>query len=307
VNHEDDQSCRPWVAGLVVKDAPSSYSSWRADASLQDYLVKHGVVAIDEVDTRRLTRHIRARGAMRAALSSDGLTADEVVDVARAAPAYDGRDLVDEVTCREPYTWPSTRPEKRVAALDFGIKRNLLERLAASGFEVSVLPARTSAEKILPGGFDALFLSNGPGDPAPLGYAADTVRAVLGRLPVLGICLGHQILAHALGAKTFKLRFGHRAANHPVKRTSDGRIEITSQNHGFAVAAESLTGTGATVSHHNLNDGTVEGIELAGLARGVQYHPEAGPGPHDARPLFDGFGALMHSFEPREPATAGSV
>jgi carbamoyl-phosphate synthase small subunit len=327
VNDRDDQSLKPWVAGFVTRAGRELFSSWRATGSLNDYLERHGVTAITEVDTRRLTRHIRSKGAMRAALSTEETNTDALLDAARRWPGLVGRDLAREVTTGHPYPWgveqleargaegyaagheaaPSTfelmeAPDGarlRVAALDYGVKRNLLDLLVAGGFDVTVLPAHTSAEEILGGGFDGVFLSNGPGDPAPLAYAIETVRDLVGRLPIFGICLGHQILALALGGSTYKLPFGHRGGNHPVRRLGRDHIEITCQNHGFAVDATSLEHTPADVTHVNLNDGTVEGLEVGGIAYSVQYHPESGPGPHDSRYLFTKFRDLIASFEPR--------
>lgn len=328
VNEHDDQSSHPWVAGFVVRDLTSAYSSWRAEGSLHTYLEGHGVPGIAEVDTRRLTRHIRTAGAMRGVLSTE-LSADEAIDRARAAPGIVGRDLVAEVSTHEPYPWGAEQlalraasgyaagrepnastsslltaagsgPRYRVAAFDLGIKRNILDLLVATGNEVTVVPADTTADWILGQGFDGVFLSNGPGDPEPVSYAARTVADLLGRLPIFGICLGHQILGLALGARTFKLPFGHRGSNHPVKRVDHPRVEITCQNHGFAVDQGSIADTGARLSHVNLNDGTVEGLDIRGKAFSVQYHPEAGPGPHDSRYLFEAFRDLMARFEPAD-------
>jgi carbamoyl-phosphate synthase small subunit len=326
VNAFDDQSRRPWVAGFVVRDLAARPSSWRSEGTLQNYLEGHGVPGISDVDTRRLTRHIRDRGAMMGALSNAVLDADELVDMARAAPDLIGRDLAREVTIAEPYTWdlgdlerrarsgyaagleaavPSgdllTRPGGdtfKVAALDFGLKQNILDLLVASGNSVTVLPANTPAERILGDGYDGVFLSNGPGDPEPVTYGIETVKSLLGEVPIFGICLGHQILALALGASTYKLPFGHRGSNHPVKREGLDHVEITCQNHGFAVEAGSIERTGARLTHVNLNDETVEGLEVPGVAYSVQYHPEAGPGPHDSRYLFERFRELMATFDP---------
>jgi carbamoyl-phosphate synthase small subunit len=304
VNDEDDQSRKPWVAGFVMRDASAAYSSWRATGSLERYLQHHDVTAITDVDTRRLTRHIRTYGAMTGALSSETTNPAELVDVARAAPSLVGRDLAREVTAPRPYgsSFPPAAgvAVKRVVAFDFGLKHNLLEQLAAAGCEVTVVPATTPAETVLGGGYDGVFLSNGPGDPEPVTYATETVARLLGEIPVFGICLGHQILALALGAETFKLPFGHRGSNHPVRCAGVSRVEITCQNHGFAVEPESLSGTPAHITHTNLNDHTVEGLSVKGVCFSVQYHPEAGPGPHDSRYLFKQFRKLMEEFEPSE-------
>ena len=333
VNDADDQSRRPWVAGFVTRAGRELPSSWRATGSLHEYLHGHGVPGLAEIDTRRLTRHIRSRGAMRAALSSEGMGGDDLVDRARSWPGLVGRDLAREVSTESPYTWGPERLEERaaggfaaghensastrallaqrlpasprIAALDFGIKHNLLDLLVATGCEVTVLPAQTAAADILQGNYDGVFLSNGPGDPEPVSYAIETVTGLLGRLPVFGICLGHQILGLALGGRTYKLPFGHRGGNHPVRRLGHDRVEITCQNHGFAVAAESLEATEAHVTHVNLNDGTVEGLEVPGVAYSVQYHPESGPGPHDSRYLFTKFRELIATFEPHSVVTAG--
>lgn len=330
-NDHDDQSKRPWVAGFVMRDAASAPSSWRADLSLDAYLARHGVPGITEVDTRRLTRHLRTAGAMRSAMSSEVLDPDDLVDLARTSPSLVGRDLALEVSTTDPYPWgpeqlanrsesgfaagaehsPATKAlietaggsSYRIAAYDFGIKHNILDLLAASGFEVTVVPATTSASDILDA-YEGVFLSNGPGDPEPVTYATGAVAEMLGKIPVFGICLGHQILGLALGAETYKLPFGHRGSNHPVKRIGHDYIEITCQNHGFAVDPASIEGTAAELTHMNLNDETVEGLEVPGIAYSVQYHPESGPGPHDSRYLFAQFRRLIEEFEPREIETA---
>ena len=327
-NDHDDQSLHPWVAGFVVRDLSDGFSSWRGEMTLHDYLEKHGVPGIADIDTRRLTRHIRTEGAMQGALTTEDVDADKLVDIARSAPSLVGRDLATEVSTPEPYTWGAEDLVKRaqagyaagaesspptaelllapvddkrfkVAAYDFGLKRNILDLLVASGNEVTVVPASTDAQTILDGGYEGVFLSNGPGDPEPLDYAAETVRSLLGKVPVFGICLGHQVLGLALGAHTYKLPFGHRGANHPVRRFGHDHVEITCQNHGFAVDKASIEGTIAELSHVNLNDDTVEGLHVPDVAYSVQYHPESGPGPHDSRYLFSGFRELMTRFEPR--------
>jgi carbamoyl-phosphate synthase small subunit len=326
VNLDDDQSRKPWVAGFAVRDIATEPSSWRSTGGLSEYLEGHGIPGIADIDTRRLTRHIRDRGAMRGAVSTEGSSVDELVDRARSAPSMVGLDLASEVSTSEEYTWgpdellaraamgyaagqehsPATAAlldrsatERRtIAAFDFGMKQNILDLLVASGFDVTVVPATTTAERILEGGFAGVFLSNGPGDPEPVTYGIATIAALVGRVPVFGICLGHQILGLALGGSTFKLPFGHRGSNHPVKRVDHDRVEITCQNHGFAVDPASLPGTAARLSHYNLNDQTVEGLEVPGVCYSVQYHPESGPGPHDSRYLFSSFHRLIDRFEP---------
>jgi carbamoyl-phosphate synthase small subunit len=333
VNEDDDQSRRPWVAGFVTRDLTDTPSSWRATGTLSDYLAHHGIPGISDIDTRRLTRHIRDRGAMRGALSTEDLSSDRLIECARSSRDMVGLDLAKEVTTPHEYSWGPddllTRAERgyaagrehspatlalmdeddsrrrKIAAFDFGIKQNILDLLVASGFDVTVVPAATTADRILEGGFEGVFLSNGPGDPEPVTYAIETVRNLLGRVPVFGICLGHQILGLALGGRTFKLPFGHRGSNHPVKHLGHDRIEITCQNHGFAVDPASLDATAATLSHVNLNDETVEGLEVPGVCYSVQYHPESGPGPHDSRYLFSSFHDLIDRFEPaRSPLGA---
>ncbi len=327
-NGHDDQSRRPWVSGFVVRDLYNAHSSWRAEKTLHDYLADHGICGIAEIDTRKLTRHIRDAGAMRGGISTEILDPGELVARVSESPSYVGRDLVAEVTAPQPYEWgieqlelrslsgyaagaetaaatkallsASRHPRLRIAAYDYGIKHNILDLLVATGFDVTVFPAHHPGEDILERGYAGLFLSNGPGDPEPVTYAIDNVRALLGRIPIFGICLGHQILALALGAKTFKLPFGHRGSNHPVKQVEVDRIEITCQNHGFAVDAGSIAATPAELTHTNLNDGTCEGLVVPGSAYSVQYHPESGPGPHDSRYLFERFHDLIARFEPRE-------
>jgi carbamoyl-phosphate synthase small subunit len=315
-NDADPQSGRVWAAGFVVRTLSETHSSWRATGGLEASLIRNGIPAITAVDTRRLTRLLRTAGAMKGALSSDVGDPDDLVDIARAAPSLVGRDLAREVTSARPYTWTAAdvgavdetatrRP--RVAAFDFGIKRRILDRLVVEGCDVTVVPATTPADAVLAQAFDGVVLSNGPGDPEPVEYGVRAARALLGRVPIFGICLGHQILGLALGARTFKLPFGHRGANHPVRRAGVAHVEITAQNHGFAIERASLEGTAAHVTHVNLNDGTVEGLAVPDTAFGVQYHPEAGPGPHDSHYLFGEFAKLIDRFDPADielPLTA---
>jgi len=295
VNADDDESRRPFCAGVVVRDLAAHHSSWRAEAGLDDLLVRHGVPGITGIDTRRLTRHLRDAGALPGAFGTDEAA---VRAAARVATGTDGVDLVATVTTPEPYRVGSEDAPFRVVAYDYGIKRTILRHLVASGCRVDVVPASTSAADVLARGADGVFLSNGPGDPAAVTGAVEEVRALLGEVPVFGICLGHQILGLALGADTYKLRFGHHGGNHPIRHEATGRVEITSQNHNYAVAPDFLEGH-VTLTHVNLNDGVVEGFRvLDAPAFGVQHHPEAGPGPHDARYLFDEFTQLMTETQP---------
>jgi carbamoyl-phosphate synthase small subunit len=290
VNADDDESRRPFCAGVVVRDLATHHSNWRATTSLDDLLVRHGIPGITGIDTRRLTRHLRDAGALPGAFGTDE---SAVRAAAASARGTDGIDLVATVTTPEPYVVGSDDAPFRVVAYDFGIKHTILRHLVASGCRVEVVPASTTAEDVLGREVDGVFLSNGPGDPAAVTGAIDQVRGLVGSVPVFGICLGHQILGLALGAATYKLRFGHHGGNHPVRHEATGRVEITSQNHNYAVAADTLEGRVA-LTHVNLNDGVVEGFRvLDAPAFGVQHHPEAGPGPHDARYLFDDFTNLM--------------
>jgi carbamoyl-phosphate synthase small subunit len=304
VNPADVESSRVRVAGFVVREAVEAYSNHRATATIHDYLAGAGTVGIEGIDTRRLTRHIRSLGAMRGGISTTDLDAESLRARVLASPDMNGLNLVDPVTTPEPYAaadvvGAATAERRfRVAAYDYGIKFNILRLLGEQGCDVTVFPASTPAAEITSGGFDGVFLSNGPGDPAAVKVAIGNIKELLGQTPVFGICLGHQLLALALGARTYKLKFGHRGINQPVKRLDDGRVEVTSHNHGFAVDPASLND--ATVfgrvemSHVNLNDDTCEGLRCLDVpAFGVQYHPEASPGPHDARYLFDRFTELM--------------
>jgi carbamoyl-phosphate synthase small subunit len=283
----DDESVRPFCRGVVVRDLARRRSNWRSKGDLDAFLRRHGVPGIAGIDTRRLTRHLRDAGAMPAAFG----TADEVTlkAAAVAEPGTDGRDLVQEVTCTEPYT--VGHGARRVVAYDFGIKRAILHQLGQIA-TVEVVPASTTAAAVLARRPDGVFLSNGPGDPTAVPYATDAIKGLLGEVPVFGICLGHQLLAEALGLETYKLPFGHHGGNHPVRRLETGAIEITSQNHNYSVV--DAPSTAVEVTHRNLNDGTIEGLRSIDVAAfSVQHHPEAGPGPHDARYLFTLFDELM--------------
>ena len=289
VNDDDAESRRPFCRGVVVRDLARRPSNWRATGDLDSFLREHRVPGITGVDTRRLTRHLREHGAMPGAFGTDE---EGVRAAATAAGGTDGLDLVAEVTIDTPYQAGVPDAAWHVVAYDYGIKRNILRHLGAAGCFVEVVPASTPAADVLARDPDGVFLSNGPGDPAGVAGAAETVRALLGEVPVFGICLGHQILGLAVGATKLKLLFGHHGANHPVRHEATGRVEITSQNHNYAV---DLTGvSGVEQTHVNLNDGICEGFRLLDApAFGVQYHPEAGPGPHDARYLFSEFTGLM--------------
>jgi len=292
VTAADDEADRPWCRGVVVRDLTERPSSWRATGSIDDFLLRNRVPGISGIDTRRLTRHIRERGAMGCAFGT--AAESELAAAATAEPGTTGCDLVSAITTQAPYERGSGR--FRVVAYDFGIKETMLRSLGQIA-AVTVVPSSFSAASALELEPDGVFLSNGPGDPAALGALTGTIGELLGNVPVFGICLGHQLLGAALGARTFKLPFGHHGGNHPVRRVDTGRVEITSQNHNYAIEADSLPESGPAetrVTHVNLNDGVVEGIRCDRLgAFAVQYHPEAGPGPHDARYLFDEFVSLM--------------
>jgi carbamoyl-phosphate synthase small subunit len=291
VNVDDDESAVPRLRGIVVRDLARRPSSWRATDGLDGYLRRHRVSGIAGIDTRRLTRHLRDAGAIPGAFG----TADEaaLLAAARADGGTDGCDLATEVSTNEPFVVGPPDAPFYVVAYDFGIKTSILHQLVAAGCHVEVVPASTPASAVITRAPDGVFLSNGPGDPAAVVGATAAVAKLLGEVPVVGICLGHQIMCTALGASTFKLRFGHHGANHPVRRIETGRVEITSQNHNYAVAGDSLP-KGSVVTHINLNDGDIEGVRTPDRrCFSVQYHPEAGPGPHDARYLFGEFLELM--------------
>jgi len=320
VNIEDVESRRPFAEGFVVRELSQISSNWRASMSLDEYLKRHGIVGISEIDTRALVRHIREKGAMRACVSSVDLNDQSVIGKAKNAPEMLGRNLVDEVTCGDAYRWSDIREEQktfdpvgefrretkslllpgeepfRVVAYDFGVKYYILRYLTAAGCEVTVVPARTPADDVISMAPDGIFLSNGPGDPAALSEIVVEIKRLLGASPIFGICLGHQLLGLAFGGNTFKLKFGHRGGNQPVKNIGAGRIEITSHNHGFAVDPDSLNRDEVELTHFNLNDGCLEGMRHKNLpVFSVQYHPEAGPGPHDATYLFCEFIAQMRA------------
>ncbi len=308
INTEDVESGRPWVNGFIVKEACPSPSNWRGRQRLDDYMREHGIVGIQGIDTRALTRHLRDRGAQEGIISTEEQDAERLVARARALPGLVGRDLVSDVTVERPHGWdegqwdlvrgylPPAPARYRVVAFDSGIKRNILRCLAALGCEVEVVPARTPAAVVLEREPDGVFLSNGPGDPEGVGYLIESVRGLIGKAPIFGICLGNQILGLAFGGTTYKLKFGHHGANHPVKELLTGRVEITAQNHGFAVDPRSVERFGLEETHVNLNDGTSEGMRHRELpVFSVQYHPEASPGPHDAHYLFHRFVDLMRA------------
>ncbi|MFP4081505.1 MAG: glutamine-hydrolyzing carbamoyl-phosphate synthase small subunit [Candidatus Aminicenantes bacterium] len=315
-NMEDVESGRPWVEGLVIKELASWPSSWRQKETLAHYLQMHKIAAIQGIDTRKLTKMIRTGGAQRALISTGDENIRNLLDGVREIPSMVGQDLVKEVTTSNPYGWTEqiyefptgyAAQEKFryfVIAYDFGIKRNILRNLAANKVDVLVVPAATPWSDILNMEPDGVLLSNGPGDPAPLTYAVQNIRHLIGRIPLFGICLGHQLLALALGAKTYKLKFGHHGANHPVKNLETGTIEITCQNHGFSVDIDSLQKV-ARLTHVNLNDGTAEGFVLKDKHLfSVQYHPESSPGPMDSHYLFPEFIKMMHDFKRRKDAQA---
>ena len=315
-NGLDEESAHPYIESLVVREFSAIASNWRSGETAQQYLERWNVPVIWDVDTRALVRHLRTVGALRGVVATDATPADQLVLEARELPTMAGQELASRVTCGERYSWnygavdidaltgghaaaspqvePSVGPKLRVIAYDYGIKRNILRLLVAHGCEVTVVPAQTSFDDVLSLKPDGVFLSNGPGDPEPIGYAIENIRKLAGRVPIFGICLGHQLCGLALGGKTYKLKFGHHGSNHPVKNLRTERVEITAQNHGFAVDPDSLPSSEVEVTHLNLNDHTNEGLRHRSLPLfTVQYHPEASPGPHDSQYLFTQFTHLM--------------
>ena len=294
INEEDIESENIQVAGFVIKEETMTPSNWRSTQSLGEYLKKNKIVGIKEIDTRSLTRHIRDKGAMNGIISSNDLNIQTLEKKLKKSPDMNGLDLAKDVTTQKKYKWPG-KGQYKVAVIDFGIKKNILRLLSDAGCELTVFPASIKAEDILSFEPDGVFLSNGPGDPLAVTYGIETVKKLLGKVPFFGICLGHQILALALGASTFKLKFGHRGINHPVRNNEKNTVEITSQNHGFAVDLESLP-PNVISTHINLNDNTSGGIRCTDIpAFSVQYHPESSPGPHDSRYLFNQFIEMMNA------------
>jgi carbamoyl-phosphate synthase small subunit len=319
VNEADVESDRPKVEGFIVKEFSKITSNYRAGDSLFNYLRTHNIIAIEDVDTRALTRHIRVRGAMKGVISTIDPNPESLVRKAQASQSIVGIDLVKEVTCREPYVWdedlaPCPLPleprnpqhvtrnsDLRVAVMDYGVKRNILRMLKKVGCHVTVFPAQTKAEVVLAAKPDGILLSNGPGDPEAVTYAVEEIRQLLGKVPIFGICLGQQLLGLAYGGRTYKLKFGHRGANQPIKELATGKVYIASENHGFAVDMESIKDHPVRATHINLNDNTIEGIEhQAYPIFSVQYHPEASPGPHDSYGLFARFRRMMEASRSKE-------
>jgi carbamoyl-phosphate synthase small subunit len=317
-NLDDEESAKPYIEGLVVREFSALASNWRSSESAQDYLERHRVPVIWDIDTRALVRHLRDVGALRGVVATDGTAVEKLIAEARALPTMAGLELASRVTSPKKYEWKrgsielggsgsavdaksqvaagsGGKSQYKVVAYDFGIKQNILRLLVDHGCEVTVVPAQTSAEDVLALKPHGVFLSNGPGDPEPIGYAVENIRKMLGRVPIFGICLGHQLCGLALGGRTFKLKFGHHGSNHPVQNLRTRKVEITSQNHGFCVDPDSLPASDVEITHVNLNDHTNEGMRHRSLPLfSVQYHPEASPGPHDARYLFDDFISMMN-------------
>jgi carbamoyl-phosphate synthase small subunit len=323
-NVDDEEAPRPYIESLIVREFSGLTSNWRSEETVQEYLEGHKIPVIWDIDTRALVRHLRSAGAMRGIVATDGTPAEKLIAEARSLPTMAGQELASRVTASEKYEWTKTSielavspwredlgeahgengtPKWRVVAYDFGIKQNILRLLVDHNCEVTVVPAQTSADDVLALKPNGIFLSNGPGDPEPVGYAIENIRKLLGRVPIFGICLGHQLCGLALGGKTFKLKFGHHGSNHPVKNLLTEQVEITAQNHGFCVDPESLPSSDVEITHVNLNDHTNEGMRHRSLPLfSVQYHPEASPGPHDSRYLFRQFTDMMKETKQPRPA-----
>ncbi len=310
-NQADQEAPRPYIEGLIVREFSAVSSNWRSEQAADEYLERYGVPVLSEIDTRALVRHLRANGVMRGVISTVETDTHKLVAKAQDLRKMDGTDLASVVSTKAPYQWVQrANPlalgaavpdcDLHVVAYDYGIKQNILQMLGDQGCRVTVVPARTTAEDVLGLKPDGVFLSNGPGDPEPLTYANEAIRGLAGRTPVFGICLGHQLIGQALGGRTFKLKFGHHGGNHPVKQLATGRVEITSQNHNYAVDPDSLDANEVELTHINLNDQTLEGLRHRTMPLlSVQYHPEASPGPHDSHYLFGDFRRMMDAWKGR--------
>jgi carbamoyl-phosphate synthase small subunit len=302
INGSDIESDRVQVKGFIVREFQKNYSNWRAEESLEHYLEKYKIIGISEIDTRKLTKHIRAEGAMKGVIAGGDFDRNAMKKKLEDYPDMIGRNLVDFVTCKKTYIFNPYKKDCRykITVYDYGVKFNILRCLSDAGFKIKVVPASTDPEEVLAEDPDGILLSNGPGDPAAVDYAISNIKKFIGKKPIFGICLGHQLLSLALGAKTYKLKFGHHGANHPVKNLDSGEVEVTTQNHGFSVDIDSLKvikATGYRITHLNLNDETIEGIEYPEIySYTVQHHPEAGPGPHDSRYIFKKFAEVIDNF-----------